>query len=180
MHRYIALLRAINVGGHNVKMTRLRELFEELEFDHVSTYIASGNVIFDADGDERGVLENSIERHLADALGFEVATFLRTPDELAPLGNWTPPRSLMPPEDVTALSVAFLKEAPDAGAREALMAKRSDIDEFHVDGSHVYWLCRTRVSQSKFSGAILERVLGMPATIRNDRTVRALAARGGA
>ncbi|MDQ2744513.1 MAG: DUF1697 domain-containing protein, partial [Chloroflexota bacterium] len=36
---YIALLRGINVGGHNVKMDRLRELFGELGFDHVRSYI---------------------------------------------------------------------------------------------------------------------------------------------
>ncbi len=56
MPRYIALLRGINVGGHNVKMDRLRALFEELGFRDVATFIASGNVIFTApDADERAL-----------------------------------------------------------------------------------------------------------------------------
>ena len=47
MPKYIAFLRAINVGGHIVKMDQLRKLFEELQFEHVEKFIASGNVIFD-------------------------------------------------------------------------------------------------------------------------------------
>ena len=46
--RYVALLRAINVGGRTVKMDRLRVLFEEMKLQNVQTYIASGNVIFDS------------------------------------------------------------------------------------------------------------------------------------
>ena len=48
MPQYIAFLRGINVGGHRVKMDRLRELFEELSLRDVSTIISSGNVIFSA------------------------------------------------------------------------------------------------------------------------------------
>ncbi len=48
MPKYVALLRAINVGGHTVKMDHLRRLFEALGFTNVETFIASGNVIFDS------------------------------------------------------------------------------------------------------------------------------------
>ena len=48
MARYIAFMRGINVGGHQVKMDDLRKWFEALEFDNVATFIASGNVIFEA------------------------------------------------------------------------------------------------------------------------------------
>ena len=47
MPRYITFLRAINVGGHTVKMDRLREIFESLGFANVETFIASGNVVFE-------------------------------------------------------------------------------------------------------------------------------------
>src|SRR6476620_4469524 len=76
--RLIAFLRAINVGGHTVKMEVLRRLFEELGFENVETFIASGNVIFDAPDDDQGALEKQIEGQLRTSLGYEVATFVRS------------------------------------------------------------------------------------------------------
>jgi uncharacterized protein (DUF1697 family) len=46
MTQYVAFLRGINVGGHRVKMDRLREIFEETGLSDVSTFIARGNVVF--------------------------------------------------------------------------------------------------------------------------------------
>ena len=74
MPRYFALLRGINVGGHRIKMDRLRELVEALGFAQVETFIASGNVIFSAHSlDVRG-MEERIAGHLEGALGYEVTT----------------------------------------------------------------------------------------------------------
>ncbi len=80
--KYIAFLRAINVGGHIVKMERLRELFTELGLNNVQTYIQSGNVFFETDEADRDALTQKIENHLKQVLGYEVATFLRTVPEL--------------------------------------------------------------------------------------------------
>jgi uncharacterized protein (DUF1697 family) len=68
MTRYIAFLRAINVGGHNVKMDYLRELFESLGYVNVQTFIASGNVIFDSPTEDARTLEKEIEDHLSSTL----------------------------------------------------------------------------------------------------------------
>ena len=76
MSRYIAFLRAINVGGHTVTMDRLRALFTSLGFTRVETFIASGNVIFDTPSRSPTKLESNIEQHLQLALGYEVRTFL--------------------------------------------------------------------------------------------------------
>lgn len=178
-HRYVAFLRAINVGGHTVKMDRLRALFEALGLAGVETFIASGNVIFASDDDDTGALERRIEAHLRQALGYEVATFIRTTDEVAAIAAHQP----FPPSatEGCALSVAFLPAAPDGEARDRLMAFRGEMDDFHVRGREVYWLCRSiRFSDSKFSGALLEKTLRMPATVRNVTTVRKLAAKYGA
>jgi uncharacterized protein (DUF1697 family) len=79
---YIALLRGINVGGHVVKMDRLRQLFEEVGLGNVRSYIQSGNVFFEApEGDEVAVAKK-IEAHLKDALGYDVPVILRTVEEL--------------------------------------------------------------------------------------------------
>src|SRR5580765_8114539 len=83
MTRLVAFLRAINVGGHTVEMVKLKKLFEQLAFSGVETFIASGNVIFDAPKATPAALEKKIAAHLEKALGYEVGTFLRTPVELA-------------------------------------------------------------------------------------------------
>jgi uncharacterized protein (DUF1697 family) len=79
---YIALLRGINVGGHTVKMDVLRQLFADLGFANVRTYIQSGNVFFASEQADRGALAERIEDHLRASLGYEVPVCLRTVAEL--------------------------------------------------------------------------------------------------
>jgi uncharacterized protein (DUF1697 family) len=75
MPRYVAFLRAINVGGRTVTMERLRALFSDIGFSNVETFIASGNVIFDSKSAAPTTLEKDIERQLEASLGYSVATF---------------------------------------------------------------------------------------------------------
>jgi len=174
MTRTIAFLRAINVGGHTVKMERLRELFESLGFSEVETFIASGNVIFEAKAADSKLLERKIEAHLKEALGYEVATFLRNTAEVAAVAAYQPfKQSAL--EAATALNVAFLSGPPEEASIKRLMALRTDIDDFHVHGREVYWLCRKRQSESTFSNAALEKALGRPSTLRGLSTVQKIA-----
>lgn len=172
--RYIALLRAINVGGRTVKMATLRELFESLGFASVETFIASGNVIFDALG-SAPTLEKTIETALAGALGFEVTTFVRTPAELATVAARVP----FPPAAVAkakGLYVGFLHTPPTTEAVDKLLALRSNIDDFQVHGREFYWLANEGMGKSKISNVTLERILGLRTTMRSVTTVRKLAA----
>lgn len=175
MTRYVALLRAINVGGRTVTMERLRSLFESLGLGRVESFIASGNVIFETRARDAAVLERRIERHLAESLGFEVATFLRSPGELADVVAYEPFASSRPAEPGHTLWVGFLRAAPSEEGRQKLLACRTDTDEFHSHGREAYWLRRTRLSDSTVTGARLEKALGMPTTWRNITTVRKLA-----
>ena len=75
MPKYVAFLRAINVGGHTVKMDHLRSLLESLGLENVETFIASGNVIFDSKTKNAELLERKIAKHLKEMLGYEVASF---------------------------------------------------------------------------------------------------------
>ena len=177
MIRYIALLRAINVGSHKVKMDRLRKLFESLGLSNVETFIASGNVIFDSPAEDGRTLEKQIEDCLRKSLGFEVATFVRSASELETIAGYRP---FMPPEfsaEGNSLYIAFLSDPPSGEAQQRLMAFRSEVDNFRVHGREVYWLCRKRMSESAFSGTLLEKTIGMPATMRNATTVKKLAAK---
>jgi uncharacterized protein (DUF1697 family) len=174
--RFVALLRAINVGGRNVTMERLKGEFEEMGFGSVATFIASGNVIFEASEPDRSALERGIEARLMASLGYEVATFLRTPAELGEIAGARP---FGDAAEGAALMISFLDREPDSAGVARLMGYRSDVDDFRVVGREVYWLCRVKVSESKFAGGALDKALGMPATMRSVTTVGKLAAKYG-
>jgi uncharacterized protein (DUF1697 family) len=175
--RLIAFLRAINVGGHTVKMDELRRLFDAMGFSHVETFIASGNVIFESPAQNVQELEQRIENSLRESLGYEVSTFVRTTSELAEIASYRPFPDEHLAADGSSLYIAFLHRPPDEQAERKLEEFRSAVDDFHVHGREVYWLCRTRISESAFSGGLLEKTLKMPATVRNSTTVRKLAAK---
>ena len=175
MTRYVALLRAINVGGHTVKMDRLRALFEEMGLANVETFIASGNVLFDSSSKSAATIESRVERHLESALGYEVTTFVRPVAELGGIAASHPFESFE--RNGHALSVGFLKEALGADARERLLALQAGYDEFHLHDREVYWLCHGKMSDSKVWGRPLDKALGAHITFRNVTTVRKLAAK---
>jgi uncharacterized protein (DUF1697 family) len=179
MPRYISFLRAINVGGHTVKMDVLRQHFEALGFANVATFIASGNVIFETTAKNTRSLEKRIEEQLHTTLGYEVATFIRTETELSVIAQYQP-FSAAALKTAQALNVAFLAEPLDAAAQQKLMALETDIDDFHVHGREVYWLCKKKQSESKFSNAVLEKTIGQAATMRGINTLKKLAAQLGA
>ncbi len=175
MPRYVAFLRAINVGGHTVKMDRLRALFEAMGFDGVSTFIASGNVIFDSPSEDAAALEGRIERHLQAELGYAVGTFLRTAQEVAraaaakPFGDATD-------EAGRTLMVTFLKTPLEAGAVRRLKELESENDRFQADGLELWWLTGARMTDSP-AAAPMAKIMGASGTMRNVTTVRKLAAK---
>jgi uncharacterized protein (DUF1697 family) len=173
--RYVALLRAINVGGHVVKMDRLRAIFEALRFGRVETFIASGNVLFDSAELDAAALEQTIETRLEKELGYEVTTFLRRPAELSAIVSTLP----FAGDDLAGctLSVAFLKQAPSAESARRVHALQTETDDLLVRERELYWRCRGRTSDSMIWRTPLEKVVGMPATFRNVTTVRKLAAK---
>ncbi len=120
MKRYIAFLRAINVGGHTVKMDQLRLLFEKLGLSNVETFIASGNVIFRSE-EEPDALQTRIESHLNASLGYEVATFLRTDAEVAAIAGVQAFNETKLAAYKT-LNVGFLKQALEPETNAKLMS----------------------------------------------------------
>ncbi|HEX8651850.1 MAG TPA: DUF1697 domain-containing protein [Pyrinomonadaceae bacterium] len=176
MPRFIAFLRAINVGGHTVKMDRLRQLFESLGFTKVETFIASGNVVFEARSANAQNLERKIEKRLLEALGYEVATFIRTDAELAAIASYVPFRQ-SELDGAVALNIGFLAYPLDDQSKQKLMTLRTDIDDFHVHEREIYWLCRRKQSDSTISNNVLQKALGRPSTFRGVNTIRKMAAK---
>lgn len=176
MPRYVAFLRALNVGGHHVvKMDALRGLFSDLGFAGVETFIASGNVIFEAKSAAAGPLEKKIEAHLAAALGHSVAVFLRTTGDLRAISAHRPFDDAAL-ESAQALNIGFCKEKLSPAAIAAVMALTTPVDDFHVNGRELYWLCRNRQSDSTFSNNRFERAINGVSTLRGASTVAKLAA----
>jgi uncharacterized protein (DUF1697 family) len=176
MPKYVAFLRAINVGGHVVKMDQLRRLFEEMKFANVETFIASGNVIFDSRA-AATALESKIEKYLNQQLGYEVKTFLRTVPELAAIAAHKPFSDAELNATGHILYVGFLGKAPGQSQIEVVMSLAGRVDSFQVSQRELYWLCRKSFSESEVSGALLEKKLGMAATLRNINTVRRIVAK---
>jgi uncharacterized protein (DUF1697 family) len=177
MQRYVAFMRALNVGGHTVKMDHLRSLFEALGFEDVESFIASGNIIFRSPSTDTAGLEEKIERHLKASLGYEVATMVRTPAELAAAAAHRPFATADPLPEGHTLHVVFLKEKPSAEVREKVAALGTEYDAFHLHGRELYWWCRGRFSDSLVKPGQPEKALGMPGTARSITTVRKLAAK---
>ena len=178
MPKYVAFLRAINVGGHTVKMEHLRSLFETLGFSNVETFIASGNVIFNSTAVNTKTLEKNIETHLLEQLGYQVATFLRSTSELAAIARHKPFSDVELSTEGHTLYVGFLREAPSEEARQVVLSKTTPVDDFSFHERELYWLLRTRFSESQFKGN-LEKTLEMQLTLRNATTVRKIAAKYG-
>ena len=127
MPRYIAFLRAVNVGGHNlVKMDSLRRLFGSLGFSSVETFIASGNIVFESTPKDARILEREIANGLREALGYEVATFIRTGAELAAVADYKP-FSQSDLDGAVALNIAFLADKLDDKSLQKLMALMQSI-----------------------------------------------------
>ena len=165
--RYIALLRAINVGGKNiVKMDALRALFAELGLENVRSYIQSGNVFFDTDGaDEadRERLRRRIEGHLLAALGKEVGVYLRTVDEVAALLALDPFRAVEIAPDVR-LCVLFTEPGLPDGVDLPLVSAKGDIELVAVTGAELCYVMRivngrpadpTRFFKTTFGGQLM-------------------------
>jgi len=168
--RWVALLRAVNLGRDNkVPMAELRLLLEEAGYGNVRTYIASGNVLLDG---PRGAaaLAAALERVVVDAFGVTTTVMLRKPRELAAAVEAHPFGA-----DTSETHVAFLAKRPAKAAAARLEAVDPGADLAVLSGAEVYLRLPRGVHGSPLSIARIEKLLGVPATLRNWRTVVALA-----
>lgn len=174
--RYVALLRAINVGGHTVKMDVLRKHFTKMGFANVETFIASGNVLFDSPKAAPAKLETQIAMELERLLGYPVDTFVRTGAELDAIVRHQPfsPESIDPTRHT--VYVGFLPGEPNAETVTRVVALETPVDALAIHGRELYWGCRTRFSESQIRNTVLAKAIGVPMTVRNITTVRKLAA----
>lgn len=162
---YVALLRGINVGGHMVKMERLRALFAELGFTNVRTYIQSGNVFFETSEDDREALTQAIEQHLREALGYEVPVFLRTIPELENLLSLDPLNGEKPTPDMRLCIVFAANPIPD-NLTLPLRSAKNDMEILHVTQREAIVVWYIINGRPPASDNFLVKAIGTPLTTR--------------
>ena len=170
--RSVALLRGINVGGHNmVKMPILTSIVESIGAIDVSTYLQSGNVLLDSPM-VAPVLDRTLEAAFAEALGFDVPVVTRSRAAMAGIARSHPFATSS--GDERSLHVVFLSEQPSEEAVGSLAVPEGCADRLILDGAEVY-LDLENAGRTKLTLAWLERQLGVRGTQRNWRTTRTVA-----
>ena len=176
MTLYIALLRAVNVGGHGkIGMAALRSLLADLGFGNPPSLLQTGNLIFDSTERTRAELERLLADATAERLGLHTNVMVRTRNELARAVARNP----FPDEasrDPGHLVLMFLKRAPEADAVLALRAAITGREQLHADGDHLYVTYPDGIGRSRLTSGLIESKLGTRGTSRNWNTVLKLAA----
>lgn len=165
MSTYVALLRAVNVGGTGkLPMAALVKMCAALGFEDARTYIASGNAVFGSRLGERKV-KAALEKRLAEYAGKPVGVLVRTAEEMAAVLAANPFRTI-PPNRTVAI---FLDEAPSPNALAEVRGKRSEL--LALGAREIYVAYKDGIADSRL--VIPSATTG---TARNMNTVAKLAA----
>ncbi|MBA3828988.1 MAG: DUF1697 domain-containing protein [Taibaiella sp.] len=174
MVRYVAFLRAINVGGHRIiKMEVLRGLFEDMKFKNVVTYIQSGNVLFSTTAKNENALVQKIEKQIASTIGFEVEVFIRSLEEIEKIVASSPYIKQGEEQD-TGTYVTLLAHEANSTMAATLTAMNNDVDEVHIKGRDIYLLRYRNRGKETLTHAVIEKKLKQKGTNRNMTTMQKL------
>lgn len=169
--KYIAVLRGINVGGHRkILMADLKLLLMKLGLTNITTYIQSGNVIFEAT-ENKEVLEEKITQGIYDSYGFEVPVIVILVTVFEELLSANP---YLGNTAVEKLHVTFLKEIPLKENIEGLKGLEVTTDRFQIIEQTVFLAIKDKYHKSKLSNNFFEKQLKVRATTRNWKTITKL------
>jgi uncharacterized protein (DUF1697 family) len=177
--KYVAFLRAINVSGRNIKMPELAEHFRSLGYEHVETFITTGNVIFQSAVTSSSELAAAIAVEIEPLLGFKSEVFVRSIDELR--GIAAEAATFLPKVPTNGeLNIGLLSADLTAVQEAALLALCGTTDELVAMGQSIYWVCQTAQNKSKISNGVIEQKLKMRTTLRRSTVFDGLLAEYGA
>ncbi len=165
----ILFIRAVNVGGAKLPMAEFRELLEQLGARDVRTYIASGNAVFELEGDS-DEFERAVEAAVQDRYGYFREVMTRTPRELQAALDAHP----FDVADEARSYVSMLSAEPGADALAAASAVRTGDDQWRVVGRELHLRYASGAGLATLSQEALAKRLGVAATARNLRTIRKL------
>lgn len=170
MTNYVAFIRGINVGGHNkLPMADLRKVLTENGFHKVSTYIQSGNVLFESDKDCLWI-EEAFERLLLEHFNLDVKVMLRTHAELESILNGFP----FSKEHLSSSYFVLLKKEPDKALIQSAEAIELPFDQFKIISKTLYLFPEQGYGKSKFNLKRFESILNVRGTARNYKTMTKL------
>jgi uncharacterized protein (DUF1697 family) len=172
----IALLRGINVGGHQaVAMSDLRDLLTQLGFEGARSLLQSGNLVFRGDARTGGELERLLETEAETRLRVHADFLIRSAKEWREIVVRNPFRKEAE-RDPSHLVVMFLKAAVNAKDVKAVQAAIAGPEIVHADGKHLYIVYPDGIGRSRLTNALIEKKLGIRGTARNWNTVLKIAA----
>jgi len=163
------LLRAVNVGGRKLPMARLREICGGLGWKRVGTYIQSGNVVFEAPGQD-GPLEQALEAAIHAEFGLDVPVVVRSAAEWAELAAANP-FAQAAREAPNRVQLIVSKRPLAADAADKLMARAQAGERVEAAGGGLWFHFPDGVARSKLTPSLIHKACGSPATGRNYRTV---------
>lgn len=164
--KYISFLRGINVGGHNIiKMPDLKALYEKIGFKNVSTYIQSGNVIFESTSN-KGLCE-SISKNIQETFDCTVPVVIRTQSELQDIISRNP-FAQMEPKNVHVL---MLSGTLTAEQQSMLNTFSFEPDVFILSGKEIFIYYPNGAARTKLTAAFFEKKTGLIGTARNMNTI---------
>jgi len=173
MKTFTAFLRGINVGGKNkILMSNLSEIFRQLKFEKVATYIQSGNIVFNCQTDDIENLQILIEQAILKNSGLTVPAIIRSVEQLKMIVGKVP---FLRTENVNVeqLYVTFLKQTPD----EQNISKLNQMvykDSFEIFGNDIFVHCKNGYGKTDLTNTLFENKLKVAATTRNWKTINAI------
>jgi len=178
VERYVAFLRGMNLGNRRIKNPELVAHFEAMGLEDVATFRASGNVVFvDPASAAEPKLQERVEAELERRLGYDVAVFLRSAEEVTAI-------AAREPFDAAAIEraaanrgkpqVVLLGRRPSAKERAAVLALAPEGDLMAIEGRELHWLPTVGLSETTLDTKALDGALGK-GTTRTAGTIEQIA-----
>ncbi len=164
MTRYVAFLRAVNLGKRRVPMALARDALTRVGYDDVGSFVNSGNLLFTS-ADKASACEQAIRAELEDVFGFEVTTFVRSATQVRALAQDQP---FGPIAAGHTHFVLLTQKRMSAADKKNVEAMSNDHDKCVVVGRDVHWLIRSKSTETTLGPRRwLQALPDNPTTARN-------------
>ena len=170
MTKYLALLRGINVSGHNmIKMDALKKMLENMGFQNVETYIQSGNVFLESEEENAASIGFKIKQEISKVFGYDVPVIMISKSNLE-LCFKNNPFLKEKDCDIKKLYVAYISKELTAEAINDLKISNIKPDEAVIDSNRIYIKYAIGAGKTNLDQKYIEKKLNVVATIRNWNT----------
>lgn len=171
---YIALLRGINVSGRNIiKMAELRDMMDHLGIPDSTTYIQSGNIVFNSTEVDTEQLERDLVSGISTRFGYTVPVLVLSSTELKASLEQCPFTDDGESKPV-GVYITFMSDIPRENTPKGLIESAAASEQWSIKDRFFYLNCPSGYGKTKITNEYVEKSLGIRSTTRNIRTVRKL------